>query len=1273
MTNDFTKKAEPIRAKLKIRDVRWVNEDEDYGIYVGILMEYDASLKTGYGNTINFKGKIPYPLRKEKVYVIYLEGSPDYNQKYNNYTYTINRFENEQLTLPEEQFEFLATVTPRDIYLQLDEQYRGENIIDLIFEDKIDLTKIKGLKEKSFENLKEKLQLYRDLGKLQSMLRPLGVSISSIKKIAKHFGSPETAHYKLEQNLYNMCEVKGFGFTKVDEIALKGGVDPRDEMRIKFCLGYILEQCGQEGHSYMYRSDMIVQATDYLKIEPSYVINFLDSSEYNKGNKYHFQDVIVVGDMVSTFGMYWDERNTLNHLDRLMDTYQGIERDEEFLNARIDDAQTSLGIIYTEEQRTAVLESLKQGVTVLEGLAGTGKCVKYDTLIPTEKGLIKIEDVPSRFVVNDDDTCEAGIISYDLSGNKINKDTSHFFNMGHSKTIKMKTSQGYYVEGTPEHPVMIINEAGNLEFRKLEDIKGSDVIPISMDNGLFSTDNKVNNNVAYWLGLMVGDGSTNGITYEAKQYQFVLTNGVKTIGQSFCDITKKEFNLDTNVRKERNTDRYTMGNKEFNSYAKEKLDLPICTAPHKYIPSTVMQSTKPVVRKFLQGLFDTDGSFTNRNEFEFSTASQRLANEVHVMLLNFGIVANLREKVVKGYEDRVYYIITIRNPLFVKKFHDEIGFLHEHEKQAKLENFVNNHNFSAYNDNINVLTYMNEKLLDVHKYFSVNLDYYKKSNKYRVQCGDESLSVYSAVMDKRINGRGHRRSVSAQTMKKILEHHPNIPHADYFRNIVNNFFIDYVESVEESEGIVYDFTVPETHSFVSNGIISHNTTVIKGIVEIQKNLGVPCIAVSLSGKASKVLSDKGLEASTIHRLLGYDGSGFVCNEHNPILQKAINLDEGGMVSANIWSSLVQAIPDGAHLVISGDSGQLSAIGAGDIMRDLLASKRYKVISLKQIHRQAKDSGVIEVAHMVREGKNITSYGNEMNQTFGVNKDLQIVTMSKPKKDEVLINSIMTEEQIKEAQNPIYSVAKSVIESKIMEIKYIGDKEQREREILDFQIICPTKTNGALSVDSINSFIQKIYNDNPTGISKGKIEFKKDDKVIISGNKYKLNGYASIDHYIKNQPIEKEYSKSEYVNYSEYDMIEPDQEEDNYEKFDLFNGTVGIVKEVYPTRKTLLIKFEGINALIPIHEDDFDALDLAYAYSIHKSQGSSIPNLLILFDFGAFKLLSKQLVYTALTRTSGKCIMLCENNALHRAIQVDSSGNRRTFMSLFLQHLDSESN
>lgn len=823
MTNDFTKKAEPIRAKLKIRDVRWVNEDEDYGIYVGILMEYDASLKTGYGNTINFKGKIPYPLRKEKVYVIYLEGSPDYNQKYNNYTYTINRFENEQLTLPEEQFEFLATVTPRDIYLQLDEQYRGENIIDLIFEDKIDLTKIKGLKEISFENLKEKLQLYRDLGKLQSMLRPLGVSISSIKKIAKHFGSPETAHYKLEQNLYNMCEVKGFGFTKVDEIALKGGVDPRDEMRIKFCLGYILEQCGQEGHSYMYRSDMIVQATDYLKIEPSYVINFLDSSEYNKGNKYHFQDVIVVGDMVSTFGMYWDERNTLNHLDRIMDTYQPPEFID--INKAIADAEFEAGFKYTDEQVQAIKECLNTGVYIIEGKSGTGK-----------------------------------------------------------------------------------------------------------------------------------------------------------------------------------------------------------------------------------------------------------------------------------------------------------------------------------------------------------------------------------------------------------------------------------------------------------------TSLVKAIINIMERVGVQTIGATLSGKASQVLMSKGVEASTIHRLLGYDGTGFRHNADEPISYKSVNLDEAGMNSANIWSSVLQALPDGVKLLITGDSGQIPSIGAGDILRDVLASNRYPKTELKQIHRQAKDSGVIEVAHKIRDGIPIVNYGEEINQVFGVNQDLQIVTMSKPKKDEVIINSIMTEEQIKEAQNPIYSVAKSVIESKIMEIKYLSDKDERERQLLDFQVICPTKSNGALSVDSINSFTQKIYNDNPTGITKGKTEFKKDDKVIVSGNKYKLNGYASIDHYIKNQPMEKDYSMVEHDSnsYEEYGMFEPErEEEDNYEKFDLFNGTVGIIKEIFPTRKTVLIKFEGVNALIPIHEDDFDALDLAYAYSIHKSQGSSIPNLLVLFDFGAFKLLSKQLVYTAITRTSGKCILLCENNALLKSISTDASGLRRTFMSLFLQHLDSQ--
>jgi len=820
--NNYKKKSEAVRAKFTIERENWKNPEGTYGIFKCLLNEADGEVKTDFRGYVNIKGEIPYLLKEGKQYVIYVR-NPEYNDKFKNYTYYIDRFETEELTLPEEQFEFLSTVTTEPIYKQLESLYEGLPIIDMIFEDQIDLTKINGLAEKTYEKLKEKLNLYKDLGKLQNMLKPLGVTIRSIKNIAKHFKSPDAAYYKLQDSLYNLCEVKGFGFSKVDEIALKGGTDPLDPLRIKYCLGYLLEQGSQNGHSWSYREDIKVEALTLLQIEPVYIDDFLDNNMYVKGKSYDWQDVIVVGDLVSIFSMYYAERNTLDNLDRINKKYTPLDMTEERFNLEINYAQEQLGIIYTEEQRNAIVDSFKSGVYIVEGKAGTGK-----------------------------------------------------------------------------------------------------------------------------------------------------------------------------------------------------------------------------------------------------------------------------------------------------------------------------------------------------------------------------------------------------------------------------------------------------------------TTIMKGIVQIHKSLGSQCVAVALSGKAANVLSSKGLNAATVHRTLGYQGDDFVHGEGNPIPYQMTNLDEAGMAHAGLWNSLTSAIPDGGHFIISGDSGQLAAIGAGDILRDMLASKRYAKVELQQIHRQAADSGIIEIAHKVREGVALTGYNHEINEVYGNNKDLRIITRFKPRKDDVAVHDFMSEEEKKETFNPIYFMAKQMIEVKISRIK---SSVNVEKELLDFQILCPTKKAGALGVDSINQYVQSIYNDNKEGIVKNGITFKKDDKVIVNGNKYDIFGYESLaDYHLGKRmmsdpvPLSEEYKAELEEEGIDFNDLE---NEPVALTFDLFNGTLGIIKGCFPESQHVLVKFEGIDALIAIHEDDMDALDLGYAITVHKSQGSSIPNVLFLFDFGAFGLLSKQLIYTALTRTSsGECIILCENNALLKALQVDASGNRRTFMSLFLDHLDS---
>lgn len=415
---------------------------------------------------------------------------------------------------------------------------------------------------------------------------------------------------------------------------------------------------------------------------------------------------------------------------------------------------------------------------------------------------------------------------------------------------------------------------------------------------------------------------------------------------------------------------------------------------------------------------------------------------------------------------------------------------------------------------------------------------------------------------------------------------------------------------------------------------------IKGFVSICEKMGMRYQACALSGKASQILIKNGIKSSTIHRLLGAQGfNDFAYNYENKLPLEVVILDEASMVNAGLFKRLVQAIPDGGIFVIVGDSGQLSGIGHGDVLRDLLATTRYKKVELKQIHRQAQDSGIIELASKFRRGEQIVQYnGNKGQMIFGVNKDMVVLNY-----DHKL-----------EVSNDLLHIIDSY-KSKI----------NTEDDLMDFQVLVSNKDRGDLSVKSINLYSQTVFNDmNKPFLKRGLYEFREGDKVIAQGNSYDISFYSSIDKYYKPKDI-MEFTMKRLIAEMEGEEFLEELEEDRFT--DLFNGTMGIVKKIDVDNKVAFIQFENIDGIIPLKQDELDIIDLAYCISIHKSQGSSIKNVVGAFDMSAFLLLSKQLAYTLITRASEKCVLLVENNALYKAISTDASGNRRTFLHEFINN------
>lgn len=401
---------------------------------------------------------------------------------------------------------------------------------------------------------------------------------------------------------------------------------------------------------------------------------------------------------------------------------------------------------------------------------------------------------------------------------------------------------------------------------------------------------------------------------------------------------------------------------------------------------------------------------------------------------------------------------------------------------------------------------------------------------------------------------------------------------------------------EQKQAIMSAF---EDGVFVLNGSAgTGKTTVLKGIITIWQSLNLTYKACALSGKAANVMRQNGLEASTIHRALGI-GEDTISNKPTNLYEDLIILDEASMTNAYLFKKLTASIKDGALFIIVGDSGQLSSIGFGDVLRDLLTTNDFNNVTLSKIHRQASDSGVIDVAHKVRDGNQLTHYNaNDKKLVYGVKKDMVLFSF-KERKD-------------------VFDGIKTVCEA-------YKTKMKSPEDIMDFQILTARKNGNADSSSfTLNIYAQGLFNpeDKPSIKCNG-FNIKEGDKVIANGNTYNLDG--------------------------------------EFGDVDLYNGTMGIVKSIDTSTDEITIQFDTIEGLLTLDKENYNTLELAYAITTHKSQGSSIKTVVGVLDFSSALLLDKQLVYTLVTRTKDKCILLAENNALCKAINTDASNNRKTFL------------
>lgn len=441
--------------------------------------------------------------------------------------------------------------------------------------------------------------------------------------------------------------------------------------------------------------------------------------------------------------------------------------------------------------------------------AGTkrGKCVVEGTLIPTETGMVPIEKLMPAGTKPDE--CVPMVIGVQTPEGF--KYTSHFYNSGMKATRKITTRFGYQLAGTYNHPVLTIKKDGSKVWTNLEDIQTGDYVAVQRHDAVFGSNTKLpdfkprlslchpntknpifpetlDDTLAYVLGLLVGNGGlTKGaINFSTADSETLsrYRNWINSLGLELRQSTSNPY------------DYYVRNGNYILKQWLENIGLKSVLSAKKEIPEIIMQAPKDYVRAFLQGLFDTDGSayMTGKDAgyIDYCSASEKLARQVHILLLQFGIVANLR---FKENDKSGAWLVTIRGD--ARLFYERIGFRLARKQQGA--EIIAKRKQKVWADSIPCEFHVERKYTNAQ---------------YR------ALGVHGAYF------RG-KRQPGYEMLKKMAALYPELE--EY---TTPEYFWDKVQYVEES-GIrqCYDMTVPGPHAFVSNGIVSHNSLMAAVLAE----------------------------------------------------------------------------------------------------------------------------------------------------------------------------------------------------------------------------------------------------------------------------------------------------------------------------------------------------------------------------------------------------------------------------------------------------------
>lgn len=584
--------------------------------------------------------------------------------------------------------------------------------------------------------------------------------------------------------------------------------------------------------------------------------------------------------------------------------------------------------------------------------------------------------------------------------------------------------------------------------------------------------------------------------------------------------------------------------------------------------------------------------------------------DAYIFLQKYGISNNLATKIYEHYGDGLYVVLR-DNPYRLAEDIDGVGFKIADEIARKMGISTS----GEYRIRCGILYVLMQALQEGSTYLPKDILTRRCEELLKLNCEDITSQYLNMSMEHKLVILNDRifSYISYYTELKcarlLLDLNITLEREEYERQksrierILKNVVEDQSIELDPLQETAVWECIKNGVTIISGGPGTGKTTTINTIIRFFEEEGMDILLAAPTGRAARRMQEAtGFEARTIHRLLEVSGapegegrSFFDRNEDNPLEADVVIVDEMSMVDINLFCALLKAIAVGTRLILVGDVDQLPSVGPGRVLKDIIDSGAFSVVMLEHIFRQAQESDIVLNAHRVNKGERISLDNKSRDFFFLPRNDAQV----------------------------IYKHMVELIKNKLP--RYV------EASSMDIQVLTPMK-KGLLGVEALNEILQQYLNPPDEHKKEARIGerlFREGDKVMQIKNNYQAEWVIEGYHGVRID-----------------------------EGKGIFNGDTGVIKYI-DTYSHLVSVIYDENRRVDYDYSSMDELELAYAVTIHKSQGSEYPAVIIPLLGGPKLLFNRNLLYTAITRAKRTVTILGREDTLFEMIDNVNDEERYT--------------